>query len=263
MTIRVGVGGWTYEPWRGVFYPDGLVQKRELEYAAQQLTAIEINATYYRLQSAKSFAKWHDAVPDGFVFSVKGSQYVTNRRVLGEAGEAITRFMASGLSELGAKLGPIVWQFAPTKRFDPDDFEAFLRLLPAQHKGLALRHVLDVRHESFRCSEFVALARKHAKAIVYTDSPEFPSIPDRAADFVYARLMNANARFKDGYAPKALGQWASGARAWAKGQVPAGLALVATGGEDLPPPADVYLFFINGAKERAPAAAMALLQRLA
>jgi uncharacterized protein YecE (DUF72 family) len=262
MAIKAGIGGWNYAPWRGTFYPDDLAQRLELEYASRKVTAIEINATYYRTQKPESFARWRDEAPEGFVFSLKASRYATNRRVLAEAGESIERFAASGIAELGAKLGPIVWQFAPTKRFDPDDFEAFLRLLPARHEGLALRHVLDVRHESFRCGEFIALARKHGKAIVYTDSPEFPSIPDRTADFVYARLMNADARFKDGYPPKALDQWAAGARALAKGEVPAGLEPVATGGEDLPPPTDVYLFFINGAKERAPAAAMALLKRL-
>ena len=196
------------------------------------------------------------------MFSLKASRYATNRRVLAEAGESIQRFVASGITELGDKLGPIVWQFAPTKRFDEDDFAAFLQLLPGRHEGQGLRHVMDVRHESFQCAEFVALARKHGTAIVYTDSPEFPSIADRTADFVYARLMNADLRYKDGYPPKALDQWAVNATAWAKGETPADLPVVAAEGASLPPPSDVFVYFINGAKERAPAAAMALLKRL-
>jgi uncharacterized protein YecE (DUF72 family) len=263
MAIRVGIGGWNYAPWRGTFYPEDLAQRLELEYASRQVTAIEINATYYGTQKPASFARWRDETPDGFVFSLKASRYATNRRVLAEAGDSISRFVASGITELGDKLGPIVWQFAPTKRFDPDDFAAFLQQLPARQAGHRLRHVLDVRHESFLCSEFVDLARKHRTAVVFTDSPDFPSLADRTADFIYARLMNADVRFKDGYAPKSLDQWASRARDWSQGAVPADLPLVTRSPQGaLPPPDDVFLFFINGAKERAPAAAKGLLKRL-
>jgi uncharacterized protein YecE (DUF72 family) len=263
MAIRVGIGGWNYAPWRGSFYPDNLPKRRELEYASRQVTAIEIDATYYRTQTPQRFARWRDETPDGFVFSLKASRYATNRRILAEAGDSIRQFLQSGIVELGSKLGPIVWQFPPTKRFEPDDFSAFIRQLPARQEGRALRHALEVRHESFLCSEFVGLARRHGMAIVYTDSPKFPSIADRTADFVYARLMNASLRFKAGYPPKVLDRWAAIARAWAQGKTPADLPLVAaTPGECLAPPEDVFLFFINGAKERAPAAAMALLKRL-
>lgn len=263
MTIRVGIGGWNYAPWRGNFYPDDLVHKLELHYASRQVTAIEVNATYYGTQKPASFARWHDDSPDGFVFSLKASRYATNRRVLAEAGESIDRFLKSGIAELGAKLGPIVWQFAPNKRFDPADFETFLQQLPDKVAGLDLSHALEVRHESFMCGEFIALARKYRAATVYTDASDFPSFADRTGDLIYARLMNADTRFKDGYAPKALERWAETARIWAQGET----------AEDLPQleqapatsaraPKDVFLFFINGAKERAPAAAMALLQRL-
>jgi uncharacterized protein YecE (DUF72 family) len=262
MAIRVGIGGWNYAPWRGVFYPADLAQRLELEYASRQVTAIEINATYYRTQKPESFARWRDETPDGFVFSLKANRFATNRRVLADAGESISWFLSSGITELGDKLGPIVWQFAPTKKFDASDFGAFLRLLPERQDGMALRHVLEVRHESFLCAEFVELARKHRCAVVYTDSPEFPSLADRTAGFVYARLMNADLRFKDGYAPKALDRWAEDVKGWAQGRNPAGLHLVMPQDQKDPPPSDVFVFFINGAKERAPAAAIGLIRRI-
>lgn len=262
MAIRVGIGGWNFPPWRGAFYPEDLAQRLELEYASRRVTAIEINATYYRTQTPASFARWRDETPPGFVFSLKASRFATNRRVLAEAGESINRFVASGIAELGDKLGPLVWQFAPTKRFDPDDFDGFVQQLPSRHDGLALRHVLEVRHESFRCTEFVALARRHAVASVFTDSPDYPSFADRTGDVVYARLMKADLRFRDGYAPKALDGWAARTRAWAAGKEPEDLPRVMPGGKPPAPPADVFVFFINGAKERAPAAATALLKRL-
>ena len=266
MAIRVGIGGWNYAPWRNNFYPGDLAQKLELHYASRQVTAIEVNATYYRTQAPSSFARWHDESPDDFVFSLKASRFATNRRVLAEAGESIDRFLNSGIAELGGKLGPIVWQFAPTKRFEDVDFEAFLQLLPGEFSGVALRHVLEVRHESFMCQEFIALARKHRTATVYTDSPKFPSFADRTGEPVYARLMNANSRFAAGYAPKDLDRWATVAQTWAQGKTPQDLPQVmqpetlAPAGS--PQPCDVFVFFINGAKERAPAAAQALLQRL-
>lgn len=261
-TIRVGVGGWTFEPWRSDFYPEGLAQHRELEFASRMLTAIEINATYYRLQSPASFAKWRDATPDDFVFSVKASRYCTNRRVLGEAGEAIDKFFASGMAELGAKLGPVVWQFATTKQFDADDFAAFLGLLPQRLGAMKLRHVMEVRHASFRDSGYLALARRHGVATVFADSDDYPSFADLSADFVYARLMKTVDSEATGYAPERISEWAEAARHWAAGTEPEGLPRVEPASPSAAPPRDVFMFFISGAKERAPAAALATLQRL-
>lgn len=250
-----------YEPWRNNFYPPGLVHDRELEYASRKLTAIEINGTYYRLQTPASFAKWREATPDNFVFSVKASRYSTNRRVLGEAGESIEKFFSSGMAELGSKLGPIVWQFATTKRFEPDDFAAFLKLLPGTTGSLPLRHVMEVRHESFACSEYLALARQHRVATVFADTDEYPSFADLTADFVYARLMKSEADRPNGYAADRIAAWASAATQWSQGGEPTGLRKL----EDRPVPQssrDVFMFFISGAKERAPAAAMATLAAL-
>lgn len=259
--IRVGVGGWTFEPWRDNFYPKGLAQSKELEYASRQLTAIEINGTYYGSQKPESFAKWRDETPDDFMFSMKAIRYATNRRVLAEAGESVERFIDSGISALGAKLGPIVWQFMPTKQFDAEDFEAFLTLLPKSVDGLKLRHVMDVRHSSFMTEVYLKLARKYKVATVFTDSDDYPSFADVTGDFVYARLMRSQAKLKTGYGPKALEQWAEAARSWAAGSEPADLPRVAepaAAGK----PRDVFVYFINGAKERAPAAATALLKTL-
>jgi uncharacterized protein YecE (DUF72 family) len=260
-TVRIGIGGWDYEPWRGLFYPPGLAQRLELEYASRQVGVIEINGTYYRTQKPESFAKWREQTPDGFVFSVKASRYATNRKVLAEAGESIERFLQSGLSELGDKLGPILWQFAPTKRFDPDDMAQFLKLLPDQLGKQRLRHVLDVRHESFACPEFLQLARKHKAAAVFTDSPDYPSFADLTADFVYARLMCCQARLTTGYPKKALEEWAARTLAWARGAEPDDLPRVEPASEKKAA-RDVFVFFINGAKERAPAAAAALIAGL-
>ncbi|MEN4922814.1 DUF72 domain-containing protein [Achromobacter spanius] len=261
--IRVGIGGWTYAPWRGVFYPEGLAHARELEYASRQLTAIEINGTYYSTQKPATFAKWRDETPEDFVFSLKASRYATNRRELAGAKKSVDRFLRSGIAELGPKLGPIVWQFAPTKVFDPDDFGAFLALLPGELDGLPLRHALDVRHASFACEEYVDLARRHRAATVYTDSDEYPQIADQTADFVYARLMRASASYKAGYAPKALDAWSDRLREWSRGGDPADLPRVAgRPSASHAGPQDVFAYFINGKKERAPAAARALIERL-
>lgn len=242
--IRIGVGGWTYEPWRGAFFPAGLPHKRELEYASRQLTSIEVNGTFYRTQTRETFARWRDETPDDFVFAIKGPRYATNRRVLAEAGPSIERFVSSGLGALGPKLGPINWQFAPTKRFDPGDFEAFLKLLPASVEGLALRHAVEVRHDSFSTADFVALARAHQVAIVLAGDSKFPLIADATAPFVYARIMGTSEAEPLGYAPAALDAWTQRARAWADGS------------------RDVFLYVISGAKLRNPAAAMALIERL-
>ncbi|MBW8828108.1 MAG: DUF72 domain-containing protein [Burkholderiales bacterium] len=259
--IRVGVGGWTYEPWRNNFYPKGWPQSRELEYASGKLTAIEINGTYYGSQKPATFAKWRDETPDDFVFSMKATRYATNRKVLAESGDSIERFISSGISEMGPKLGPIVWQFMPTKKFDADDFEAFLNLLPASVDGLTLRHVMDVRHDSFKTESYLRLARKHKVATVFTDSDDYPSFADMTGDFVYARLMRAEASLKTGYEPKALDQWAQTVKVWAAGGESPDLPRMS----DKPAAKtsrDVFVYFINGAKEQAPAAAMELLKRL-
>ena len=260
--IRIGVGGWTYEPWRNNFYPSGLKHAAELQYASSKLTAIEINATYYRLQSPTSFAKWRDATPADFVFAIKASRYCTNRRVLADAGEAIDRFFASGMVELGSKLGPVVWQFAPMKQFDADDFAAFLSLLPATLGPLRLRHAMEVRHASFMCPEYVALARTHGVATVFADSTEYPSFADLSADFVYGRLMKTGADVETGYDPDAVEAWAQSARVWAAGGQPQELVRVDASAIVPATPRDVFMFFISGAKERAPAAAMATLAAL-
>ncbi|MDQ0391859.1 DUF72 domain-containing protein [Labrys monachus] len=262
-TIRVGIGGWTFEPWRGTFYPGDLPQKRELEYASRKVTAIEINGTYYSSQKPESFAKWRAESPDGFVFALKGTRFTTNRRILAEAGESIERFITSGVTELKEKLGPINWQFMPTKKFDPADFEAFLKLLPASHDGQALRHVVEVRHPSFRVPEFIALLRGYGIGVVYTDKNEFPEIADVTAPFVYARLQSASEAEESGYAPKVLSQWADRAQAWARGEDPADLERLAGPSDGAGSPRDVFVFMINGFKPKAPAAAMALLAELA
>jgi uncharacterized protein YecE (DUF72 family) len=259
--IRVGVGGWVYEPWRDNFYPPGLAQARELEYLSRRVTAIEINATYYRTQSAASFAKWRDSVPEDFVFAVKATRYATNRKVLGEAGESIERFLGSGLAELGPKLGPIVWQFATSKVFDAADFGAFLALLPSRVGGLPLRHAIEVRHPSFMCAEYLSLARQHHVATVFADSDDYPSFADTTGDFFYARLMRCASGVESGYSQEGIAAWAARACSWASGQTPGDLARVEAA-PALGPPRDVFLFFLSGAKERAPAAAVATLGAL-
>ncbi|MBP0632061.1 DUF72 domain-containing protein [Cupriavidus sp. AcVe19-1a] len=259
--FRVGIGGWNFAPWRDNFYPARLPQSRELAYASRHLSAIEINSTYHGTQKRSSFIKWRDETPDDFVFAVKASRFATNRRVLAESAESIGRFIDSGIAELGRKLGPLVWQFAPTKQFDAEDFEGFLQLLPASVEGVKLRHVLEVRHDSFMSPDYLKLARKYKAATVFTDSPKFPSMADLTADFVYARLMESSEKLKTGYGPKALDEWAERAQSWAQGAQPADLPVL----EDRKPAArkrEVFVFFINGAKERAPAAAQALLERL-
>ena len=269
MSIRVGIGGWTYEPWRGTFYPKGLPHARELEHAARAVTSIEVNGTFYRTQTPKTFRAWAEAVPEGFVFSLKAPRYATNRRVLAEAGESIGKFVASGLAELGEKLGPINWQFAPTKAFDAGDFAAFLDLLPEKAGGLTLRHAVEVRHESFCDAAFLDLVRARNVAVVVADSPDYPQIADMTADFVYARLQDAKADVETGYEAEALDRWAQRARHWESGTAPEGLRTVAPhpGGKAKTAKSakvrrDCFLYFINGAKERAPAAAQALLERL-
>lgn len=257
--VRVGIGGWVFEPWRGTFYPDGLAQKRELEYASRKLTSIEVNGTFYGSQKPASFRKWHDETPEDFVFALKGPRFATNRRVLAEAGESVERFFGTGVLELGDKLGPINWQFAATKKFDAEDFAAFLALLPREVEGRAIRHAVEVRHPSFAVPEFVALAKEHGVAIVASGDSDYPGIWDATAPFVYARIMGTDEGEAEGYAPEALDGWTARAKALSEGREPDGLPLlVPADGEQR----DVFLYVISGAKVRNPAAAMALLDRL-
>ena len=259
--IRIGIGGWTFEPWRGTFYPEGLVQKRELEYASRKLTTIEINGTFYGSQKPATFVKWHNETPDDFVFSLKAPRFATNRRVLAEAGESVERFLASGVLELKNKLGPINWQLAPTKQFDADDIEAFLNLLPHKVDGREIRHALEVRHESFRDETFVALARKHGVAIVMAGDSKYPQIADVTAKFVYARIMGTTEQFVQGYDDKTLDSWTERARDWATGGTPKGIETL---GKPVAAttPRDVYLYVISGFKAHNPAAGIAMIERL-
>jgi uncharacterized protein YecE (DUF72 family) len=239
--IRAGIGGWTYEPWRGSFYPQGLPYARELEFASRKLTAIEINGTFYRTQKPDTFRKWADETPPDFVFSLKAPRYAVNKRALAEAGPSIELFVESGIAGLGDKLGPILWQFAPTKKFDAADFGAFLALLPREVKGQGLRHALEARHESFRSPQFFELAQKAGAAIVLADSDDYPCIAQETAAFTYARLMKCRKEEQTGYAHAELAGWMERARNWSAGG------------------RDAFVYFINGAKERAPAAAQAFL----
>lgn len=256
-TIRTGIGGWTFEPWRGAFYPADLARAKQQHFATRHLGTIEINGTFYRTQKPETFAKWRDIAPDGFVYSVKALQYSVARKKLAEGEDSIRRFLTSGLSELGNKLGPILWQFRETRQFDPDDIAEFLALLPARIDGVAVRHVLEARHPSFACPEFVALARHHGVAIVVADHERFPQIADLTADFVYARLMRTQEEITTGYATDDLEGWAKIAKGWAGGVQPKGLNYV-TKRTAAKQPRDSFVYFISGAKVRNPAAAMAL-----
>lgn len=261
--IYVGIGGWNFEPWRGVFYPKGLPQAKELEYAASHLTSIEINATFYGSQKPESFRKWAATVPDGFVFSVKGPRFATNRRVLAEAGDSIKRFLNSGLLELGDRLGPLLWQFAPTKKFEADDFGKFLELLPPKIDGRRIRHVLEVRHASFLVPDFVALARRFGTPVVFTDHARYPSLADATGDFIYARLQKGEDAIPTAYPPKELDAWSKRLRVWAQGEVPEDLPHVdASPAPAKATPRDVFVYVIHEGKICAPHAAMALIERL-
>lgn len=259
-SIRVGVGGWTFEPWRGSFYPAGLAQKRELAYLGAHLTSVEINGTFYGSQKPESFQKWHDEVPEDFVFALKGSRYVTNRRVLAEATDSISRFVSGGVTRLADKLGPINWQLAATKKFDAEDFAAFLDLLPHEMEGLRIRHAVEVRHESFCDAQAVAIARERGVALIAGCDSKFPVIADVTADFVYLRLMGTSDDNENGYSDADLDAWAQRLKIFATGGVP----------DDLPtygPPAEkrprqVFAYVIAGDKVKNPAAAQALISRL-
>lgn len=260
--FRVGIGGWTFAPWRKHFYPDGLPQRRELEYASRQLTAIEINGTYYGAQKPAIYAKWRDDTPDGFVFSLKAPRHVAERKALATAGDAVESFVSGGLEQLGDRLGPILWQFPPSRGFDAGDFSAFLDLLPRELAGRPLRHVLEVRHPGFLCAEYLDLARAHRMASVFTDSIEHPSFADVTGDFVYARLMRSDASIASGYSAPALAVWAERVRAWTRGDEPEDLPRVQPRRAAERLPREVFVYFIGSAKQRNPAAAAALLRCL-
>ena len=244
-----------------MFYPKGLPHTKELRYAAEHLTSIEINGTFYRTQTPATFRKWASEVPDEFIFALKGPRYAVNRRVLSEAGDSIKRFVDSGIAELGDRLGPLLWQFTPYKKFDEKDFGDFLERLPAKADKLPLRHVVEVRHDSFKTPAFIALLRQFKTAVVFAEHDTYPAIADVTGDFVYCRLQKGDEKLKQGYPPKALDAWAKRAEAWAKGGEPKDLARVDK--KSAPnKPRDVFMYFIHEAKVRAPSAAMALIERL-
>ncbi len=259
--IRVGIGGWVYAPWRGTFYPKGLAQARELAHASRNLTTIEINGTFYGTQKPESFRRWAAETPDDFVFSLKGPRFTTHRHALAEAGESIERFFGSGVLELKSKLGPVLWQLPPTKPFEREDFAAFLALLPQRLDGRAIRHAVEAKHASFCVPEFIALMREFSAAIAVVDANAHPLIADATSDFLYLRLQRTSEAIATGYAADALAAWAGRARAWAEGRAPSDLPTIVP-----PMPSkskrDVFIYMISGAKLRAPAAAMALIEQV-
>ena len=260
--IHIGVGGWTFEPWRGVFYPPDVKQKDELAYMSRRLTAIEINATYYGSQKPETFARWAAETPDGFIFTVKGNRFCTNRRVLAEAGESVGRFFKQGVLELGDKMGPVLWQFAPGKKFDAEDFGAFLDLLPRKIDGRPIRHCVEVRNASFSTPAFPALLRKHDIAPVFADHGTYPAIADVTADFVYARLQTGSDDIATAYAEPDLDAWAGRLKTWAEGGEPADLPKADPATSAPRTAREVFAFIIHEGKVRAPAGAMALIERL-
>jgi uncharacterized protein YecE (DUF72 family) len=282
-TVRIGISGWTYAPWRGVFYPRGLRQKDELAYASGLFRSIEINGTFYGLQRPESFASWVGETPADFVFSVKGPRFITHIKRLREAEAPLANFLASGLLRLGPKLGPILWQFPPNFRFEAERIAPFLALLPhstgaaahlaARHDtrvdGRAwtetdadrtLRHAFEIRHESFRTPAFISLLRAHDVALVCADTVEWPRLMDLTSDFVYCRLHGSEVLYTSGYDELALDAWTERVVAWARGQEPADAERV--GGEAPRRPRDVYVYFDNDAKVRAPQDAAGLARRV-
>src|ERR1044072_4166060 len=243
--VYLGVGGWNFPPWRGLFCPKGLAQAKELAYAGTKLTAIEINSTYYGSQKPESFRKWASEVPDGFLFSVKASRFSTNRRVLAEGADSVKRFLNSGVTELRDRLGPLLWQFAPTKKFDEPDFRSFLQLLPEKQDGLKLRHVVEVRHDSFRDPAFIALLREFNIAVVCAEHETYPGIADLTSDFVYLRLQKGKDTIKTGYAPKELDAWAKRLETFAQGAVPKDLEQVDPKSQPKAVPRDVFAYVIH------------------
>ena len=259
---RIGIGGWTYAPWRNNFYPAGLIQKRELEYASRQLTAIEVNGTFYGAQKPAVYASWRAQAPDGFLFSLKAPKRIVESRQLAGSKGQVEAFVHGGLAELGDRLGPILWQLAPHRAFAADDLAAFLDLLPRELDGRRLRHVLEVRHDSFRSAAYLELMRRHGLPTVFTDSPDYPSFADITGDFVYARLMRSRSDLATGYSESALEAWAAHTRIWLAGGAPDDLPYVQPDLRPAAVPRDTFVYFISSAKERNPAAATSLLRRL-
>ncbi len=283
--VRIGISGWTYKPWRGVFYPEGLPQKRELTYAADAFSSIEINGTFYGLQRPESFAAWYDATPDDFLFAIKGSRYITHMRCLRDIEVPLANFLASGILKLRDKLGPILWQFPPRMKYEPSRFEDFLAILPRdteeaarlsrRHDGRLdgraytqadrrrpLRHAFEIRHESFRCAEFIEQLRRHGAGLVVADTVEWPLLMDLTAGFVYCRLHGSEELYVSGYDDAALDRWARLVRAWASGHDPEEAERVLTPSRTSRRGRDVYVYFDNDVKVRAPADAASLIRRL-
>lgn len=259
--IKVGIGGWTYEPWRGLFYPEKLPKTKELFHASRNVTSIEVNGTFYSTFKPATFRKWAEETPDDFIFSLKAPRFAVNRRVLSEAGPSITKFFESGVSELKSKLGPILWQLAHTKKYDAEDIAGFLNLMPKSIDGLKLRHVLEVRHDTFLNAELVAQLRAANVAVVLADSPKYPLLADVTSDFVYLRLQDSQAEIETGYSADAIDRWTKLAKAWEKGEEPKEFSRISDKSASKTP-RDVFVYFIAGAKERNPAAAAAMIKRL-
>jgi uncharacterized protein YecE (DUF72 family) len=291
-TLRIGISGWRYEPWRGVFYPDKLPQKDELAYASRRLSSIEINGSFYSMQRPEYYARWRDETPDGFVFALKGPRYITHVRKLDDVGPALANLFASGLAELRRKLGPVLWQLSPTLRFDADLIEGFAARLPRDTDAAAalaanhtekvagraaldygpkrpLRHAFEVRNHSFADPAFVDIARRHGVAIVIGDTAgvggaagKWPRIEDVTADFVYLRLHGLEEQYPEGYTPDALAHWAARIRQWQSGGQPPDAKLVVAGSAPHPAPRDVYCYFDNDQKALAPRDAQSLAHML-
>jgi uncharacterized protein YecE (DUF72 family) len=284
--IRIGISGWTYPPWRGVFYPPDLPQKRELQYASRQVNSIEINGSFYSLQRPESYRAWYEATPDDFVFSVKAARFITHIKRLKNVDAPLANFFASGILCLREKLGPILWQLPPTFRFDREKLAAFFDLLPHDTKGAAklarshddkvkgrtwtktdrnrrVRHAMEIRHESFATPEFIELLRKYDIALVVADTAgKWPFLEDTTSDFVYVRLHGDAELYVSGYSGTALNNWARKIRTWSKGGTPRGARRVTRRPSARRSSHDVYLYFDNDAKVRAPADAISLAHRL-
>jgi uncharacterized protein YecE (DUF72 family) len=283
--IRIGISGWRYKGWRGVFYPKDLLQKRELEYASRVFRSIEINGTFYSLQRPESFQRWAAETPEDFVFAVKGPRFITHMKKLRDAEVPLANFLASGVFHLGHKLGPILWQLPPNFGFDCARLEAFFKLLPrdTQHAAdiarvhdkwlggrvyllgeakLPMHHALEIRHDSFRCREFVELLRAYNVALVVADTVEWPRLMDVTADFVYCRLHGSKVLYASGYGPKEIDKWACRVAAWAKGGEPADAERAVDQPAAKCGRRDVYFYFDNDAKVRAPVDAKKLVARV-
>ncbi len=279
--VRIGISGWTYAPWRGKFYPEKLPQKRELAYASTVFDTIEINGTFYGQQRPESFAHWAEETPEDFVFSVKAPRYITHLRRLKEIESPLANFLASGLLRLGPKLGPLLWQFPPNFRFDPARLEAFFSLLPHDTEAAArlarrhdgklrskgwlktdakrpLRHAMEIRHESFVAREFIELLRAYDVALVCADTVEWPRLMDVTSDFVYCRLHGSEELYASGYDEKSLESWARRVKAWAAGRAPKDGERVIKRPVPDRRPRDVFVYFDNDVKVRAPADAQRL-----